>query len=144
MVIHELEHEAVGGQVGQAVHGVGGEVVVLALLTVGDDGRAGGLEPGNSVVHGRLVEGVELLPAHLPGCAGGHGANQVGRPRDAADRFGWNGCRHGVLRRIHWVVKSQKNGLCADQYPYFTGNKETYFTRRGGRRLCRRTVSAGG
>ena len=40
----ERNPEPVGGRVRQAVHAVGPEVVVLALLAVGDDGRPGGLE----------------------------------------------------------------------------------------------------
>ena len=41
----EGDLEAVRGRVRQPVHAVGPEVVVLPLLAVGDDRRAGGLEP---------------------------------------------------------------------------------------------------
>ena len=55
----ERDLEAVRGRVRQPVHAVGPEVVVLPLLAVGDDRRAGGLEPLDGVPDRLLVERVQ-------------------------------------------------------------------------------------
>ena len=55
----ERDLEAVRGGVRQPVHAVRPEVVVLPLLAVGDDRRAGGLEPLDGVADRLVVERVQ-------------------------------------------------------------------------------------
>ena len=55
----ERDLEAVGRRVRQAVDAVRPEVVILPLLAIGDDRRAGGLEPLDGVADRRVVERVE-------------------------------------------------------------------------------------
>ena len=55
----ERNAEAVGRRVLQALDAVGPEVVVLALLAVGDHRRAGGFELPHRVLDGGVVQGFE-------------------------------------------------------------------------------------
>ena len=48
-----------GAVLGKPVNAVGPEVVILPLLAVGDDGRAGRFEPLDGVADGVVVERVE-------------------------------------------------------------------------------------
>ena len=59
MAGRERDLEAVRGRVRQPVDAVRPEVVVLPLLAVGDDRRAGGLEPLDGVADRLVVERVE-------------------------------------------------------------------------------------
>ena len=59
MARRERDLEAVRRGVGKSVDAVGPEVVVLALLAVGDDRRAGGLELRDRVADGRVVQRVQ-------------------------------------------------------------------------------------
>ena len=52
----ERDLKAIGRGIGEALHGVGPRIVVLALLTVGDDGRSRGFE---------LLDGVPNCPERL-------------------------------------------------------------------------------
>ena len=67
----ERNLEAVGRGVGEPVHAVGPEVVVLALLAVGDDRRARRLEALDRVADGLVVERIQARivvaePCRLP------------------------------------------------------------------------------
>src|SRR5688572_5333342 len=73
-----------GSSVGKSVDGVGPEVMVLALLAVGDDGRPGRLEAGDRVADRGVVERIEggivavLIDNRL---------DELEWSRDASDRF---------------------------------------------------------
>src|SRR5262249_51859528 len=73
--------------VGQPLDGVGPEVVVLALLAVGDDRRAGGLEARDGVPD-RLV--IERVQRGVRAAGGRNSFDQPTRPRDTPDWLGWD------------------------------------------------------
>ena len=81
----ERDPEPVGGRVRQPVHGVGPEVVVLALLAVGHHGRPGRLELRDGVLNRGLVEGLEARVLTPPL---GDGVEQGRRPGNATDGLG--------------------------------------------------------
>src|SRR5262249_3826946 len=88
----EGDREAVRRRVGQALHAVGPEVVILPLLAVGDHRRAGRLELRDRVAD-RLV--VERLERRVGAVRRLEGRDPAQRPGNAADRFGrdrhpWN------------------------------------------------------
>ncbi len=88
--------KAVRGGVGESVNAVSPEVVVLPLLAIGDDRRAGFLEEPNGVADGGVVEPIQCG-------VGGRGSRnrlkQLERSRNAADRLGGN--RH--FRNLYLV-----------------------------------------
>ena len=88
-VAGELELEPIGREVLQPVDAVGGEVVVLALLAVGDHRRAGLFEEPDGLADRGLIERVELAARNLSRLIGARGLNQLRRAGNAADRFGW-------------------------------------------------------
>ena len=105
----ERDREAVRGNVVQALHAVGPEVVELALLAIGDDRRPGGLEAPDGVEDGVFVEWLER---RIGAVAAGQGLDQRCGARDAADRLGGNleshrdGDAHSCAiegERIEWV-----------------------------------------
>lgn len=59
--------------------------VVLALLSIADDGRSGGLELLDGVANGVLVQRIH---GRIGAIRCGYGAQQLWRPWNAADRFG--------------------------------------------------------
>ena len=61
--------------------------MILPLLSVGDDGRPGGLEPGDRVPNGLVVQRVQRRGAAT---RLRDRLDQAERSRDAANRFGWN------------------------------------------------------
>ena len=83
----ERDLEAVRGRVRQPVDAVGPEVVVLPLLAVGDDRRAGGLEPLDGVPDRLLVERVQR---RVRAVRRRDRLDQPQGPRDTADRLGWD------------------------------------------------------
>lgn len=51
--------ETIGSRVGQAMHGIRPEIVILPLLPIRDDGRAGRLELLNGVPYGVFVKRIQ-------------------------------------------------------------------------------------
>ena len=84
----ERNREAVGGGVRQTVDAVGEEVMEFALLAVADDGGARGLEPGDGVADGRVVQRFELRAFGRIGAVGSQRFDQGQRARNAADGLG--------------------------------------------------------
>jgi hypothetical protein len=80
----ERDLETVRCGVRQIVHRVRPEVVVLALLAVGDDRRAGRLESRDRVTDRRLVHRIE---SRIIGVAVGHRLDELQRARNASDRL---------------------------------------------------------
>jgi len=72
----------------EAVDRVGPEIVILALLAVGDHRRAGRLEPRDGVGNGVLVQRIEFWVGMISRRR--NRLDQAGRPRNTADRFGRN------------------------------------------------------
>ena len=84
----ERDPEAVGVGVRQPLHGIGPEILVLPLLSIGDDRRAGGLEPLDRIADRLLIERVESGVGAVP--ALGNRRDQGGRPGNAADWLAWD------------------------------------------------------
>src|SRR5436190_9949293 len=81
----EGQREAVRGDVARILDTVGREVVVLPLLAVADDGRAGVFEFPDGVADGPFVE---TLCQGTVGTAGGKCVNEFKWPRNAANGLG--------------------------------------------------------
>src|SRR2546428_12162370 len=101
MAVREGDGDAVGSQVLQAVDWVGRKAR-LSLFTVGDHRGAGCLELLDGVPDRLLVEGVEARlcnPSAVELC---DAFEELARPRDTPDRFGWN-CYvvHGFALQAH-------------------------------------------
>ena len=89
VAVFERNDDTVCREAFELVHRVGREAR-LALLAVGDDGRAGRLEAGDRVLQRVRVERVELLARHATlGCSP-DGLDELRRSRDAADRLSRN------------------------------------------------------
>ena len=93
--VGERDRDAVRRKRVEARDRIRGEAL-LALLAVGDDRRPGRLELRERVADGVVVELVEPGLGEVARGEGGEALEQRRGPRDAADRFGWNG--HDALR----------------------------------------------
>jgi hypothetical protein len=89
VAVCERNDDSVGGKAFEPVHRVGGEAR-LALLTVRNDRRPGLLEAGDRVPDGLRVERIELFRRDALFRRRLDGVDELGRPRDAADRLGRN------------------------------------------------------
>jgi hypothetical protein len=87
MPVLERHDHAVGCETGSAVERIGGEAR-FGLLPVGDDRRPGGFETPDRVEERTGQDLLEALGGKLPGLAVAPGGDDLGRPWDAANRFG--------------------------------------------------------
>src|ERR1043166_1734017 len=87
MARRERDFESVRGGIRKALNAVGPEVVILALLAVGNDGGAGGFESCNGVLNGLLIKRSQC---RVSTAALGNGLNKQNGPWHAADRFSRN------------------------------------------------------
>src|SRR5688572_12817649 len=85
--------EAIGGHVRQTVHAIGPEVVILPLLAIADDRRAGRLETDHSVPDSVFVQRLErwIKPIYLS-----YRVDKFARSGNAANRLCWNCHRHAL------------------------------------------------
>src|SRR3954469_21893654 len=96
--VHQAQHaarvtgrewnlESVRRCIGQSMHAVGPEIVVLSLFAVGDHGRAGRFEALNAVANRRVKERRQCRVRDIS-C--GDRLDQFKRSWDATDGLGWN------------------------------------------------------
>ena len=89
MTVCERDHDPIRGEPVEALDGIG-DKARLALFPVTDHRRAGRLETRDRLAHCPGKESLELLRGEpLLGCRL-HSRQERWRPRDAADRLGWN------------------------------------------------------
>ncbi len=92
----EWDAKAIRGGVRQALDAISPEVVIFALLPIGDHGRTGRFELQDSVAHGGCVEGVKArVHAIAARC---DGVDQLSRARNTADGFGRNSHAVSLVR----------------------------------------------
>jgi hypothetical protein len=89
MAIVEGDHDTVGRESFEALDRVGHEAR-FPLLTIGDHGRAGRLEPLDRLSYGGRAESIELLAADPTLGSFLHPLDQRRWPRNAPARLGWN------------------------------------------------------
>ncbi len=63
---NESELETIRRRVGQPMHAIRGEIVILPLFTIGDDRRAGGFKSLNGVADGFIIERIKLWIRSIP------------------------------------------------------------------------------
>lgn len=119
MTCSKWDFEAVRARVLKSMDAVGPEVVVLPLLAVGDDGRAGGFEALDGVFDRGLVLRMEIGIGDVPP---GDGLDEVRGTGDAADLFGGD-CGHGVLAGPRGEDEGEKGKMQTMPWPLFVQNQ---------------------